>query len=266
MRIVPARPMTKAPHQFVSRESVPVSCDVSDIRDLLPRMSAERPRVSHVTFRTSTNRYARRREPAEMEAGHDARRGPQAREGRGDRVLPCTVRGDERQAQRQADARPGDRRSAGGGGGLRRLCRRPHRADPGLARHAGRAGHGVVHARAVAARARALRLRRDGRGRALAVLPAHHPAQCRGACREARLPPQDGPRGRVLPGAQGRGRPAGRGRSARYERAALLRRQGAVSQLRVPDHALALRERARLRQLRERPRGRERSVRVQLHL
>ena len=61
-------------------------------------------------------------------------------------------------------------------------------------------------------------------------------------------------------------RPARRRRSARYERAALLRRQGAVPQLRVPDDALALRERARLRQLRERPRGRERPVRVELRL
>ena len=84
--------------------------------------------------------------------------------------------------------------------------------------------------------------------------------------RQARLQPQDGARGRVLPGAQGRARPARRRRPARYERAALLRRQGPVPQLRVPDHALALRERARLRQLRQRPRGRERAVRVELHL
>ena len=49
-----------------------------------------------------------------------------------------------------------------------------------------------LHARAVAARARALRLQRDGRGRGLAVLPAHDPAQRRRAGREARLPPEDG--------------------------------------------------------------------------
>ncbi len=204
--------------------------------------------------------------PHTRRAGDDARRGPQASEGRGDRVLPRAVRRDARQAERQAHAGAGDRRPARGGRRLRGLRRRPDRPDAGLARHARRARHVVVHARAVAARARALRVRRDGRGRGLAVLPAHDPAQRRRARRQARLQPQDGPRGRVLPRAQGRQRQARRRRPARYERAALLRRQGAVPQLRVPDDALALRERARLRQLRERPRGRERPVRVELHL
>ena len=49
-------------------------------------------------------------------------------------------------------------------------------------------------------------------------------------------------------------------------RSAVLRRQGAVPQLRVPDDALEVRQRPRLGELRERPRGRERPVRVELRV
>ena len=49
-------------------------------------------------------------------------------------------------------------------------------------------------------------------------------------------------------------------------RPAVLRREGAVPQLRVPDDALEVRQRPRLGQLRERSRGRERPVRVELRV
>ena len=55
-------------------------------------------------------------------------------------------------------------------------------------------------------------------------------------------------------------------RRARHAREALLRPQRPHAQLRLPDDGLALRQRARLGQLRERPRGRERPVRAELHV
>src|SRR3954454_8462270 len=66
MRIVPARPITNAPHQFVSLESVPVSGAEADIRETPPAVDAisGRRRVSHVAIATSTDRYARQRELA----------------------------------------------------------------------------------------------------------------------------------------------------------------------------------------------------------
>ena len=52
----------------------------------------------------------------------------------------------------------------------------------------------------------------------------------------------------------------------RHAREALLRHGRAHPPLRLPDDGLALLQRARLGQLRERPRGRERPVRAELHL
>ena len=56
------------------------------------------------------------------------------------------------------------------------------------------------------------------------------------------------------------------GRPARPPREALLRPDRAHAELRLPHHHLQVRERARLGQLRERPRGRERPVRAELPL
>ena len=59
---------------------------------------------------------------------------------------------------------------------------------------------------------RAVRVRRHGRGQAVALLPAHDPPQRDRARGQARLSHEDRARGRVLPRAQGRRRPARRRR------------------------------------------------------
>ena len=109
------------------------------------------------------------------------------------------------------------------GAGLRRLRGRRHRpgpARPGPDRDARRA---QLHAAALAARRGALRLRRHGRGRGVALLPAHHPAPPARARRGAGLRVPDRRRARVLPRAQARGRDDRGRRRARHPRAALLR-------------------------------------------
>ena len=55
-------------------------------------------------------------------------------------------------------------------------------------------------------------------------------------------------------------------RRVRHAREALLRHGRADPALRLPDDGVALLQRARLGELRERPRGRERPVRAELHL
>ena len=82
---------------------------------------------------------------------------------------------------------------------VRRLRRRRHRPGPARSRHRGDARRAHAHAPAVAAGGGALRLRRDGRGRAVALLPAHDPAQPARPRQGARLRLQDGLRARVLP-------------------------------------------------------------------
>ena len=55
-------------------------------------------------------------------------------------------------------------------------------------------------------------------------------------------------------------------RPARHAREALLRHRGPDAPVRLPDDRLEVLQRARLGELRERPRGRERPVRAELHL
>ena len=55
-------------------------------------------------------------------------------------------------------------------------------------------------------------------------------------------------------------------RPVRHAREALLRHGGPDAAVRLPHHRLAVLQRARLGQLRQRPRGRERPVRAELHL
>ena len=113
---------------------------------------------------------------------------------------------------------------------------------------------------------RALRLRRHGRGRGVGVLPAHDPPPRARPGEGARIRVPDGPRARVLPRQAARGRlDRDRGR-VRHAREAVLRHGGPHASLRLPDHGLAVLQRARVGELRERPRGRERPVRAELHL
>ena len=65
---------------------------------------------------------------------------------------------------------------------------------------------------------------------------------------------------------QARGRLDRGRRLVRHAREAVLRPDRPDAQLRVPDEGLEVRQRPRLGQLRERPRGRERAVRAELHL
>ncbi len=99
----------------------------------------------------------------------------------------------------------------------------------------------------------------------MALHPAGHAEEHAGA-----------PARRAGHGAHGRGRsgvppgpaPARRrhrgGRPARPSGPALLRRQGPHPHVRSPLHRLAVHERARLDELRQRPRGRQRAVRAEL--
>ena len=77
---------------------------------------------------------------------------------------------------------------------------------------------------------------------------------------------QDRDRARVLPRAAERRRHDRDRRQARHAREAVLRHVGPDAAVRLPDDGVALLQRARLGQLRERPRGRERSVRAELRV
>ena len=193
-------------------------------------------------------------------------RGPAPRRARRARrrVRLRPVRRHARQAERQARAGRAPRRPARRRRRVRRLRGRRHR--PGAARsgHRRDAGHAHAHPAAVEAGDRALRLRRHGRGRAVAVLPAHDPAQPARPRQGARLRLQDGLRARVLPRAQARGRHDRARRPARRPRSALLRHARADALARLRHRRRAPRQRARLGQLRDRPRGRERPVRAEL--
>ena len=179
------------------------------------------------------------------------------------------VRRHVREAEREARPRRlagGVRRAPRGRRGVRGLRRRRDRTGPERPRHRGDPRPRELHAGSVAAEPRALRVRRDRRGRGVAVLPAHDPppgARPR-AGQGLRVP--DGARARVLPRHAGRGRLDPDRRPLRHAGEALLRHGRAHPPLRLPDHGLALLQRARLGQLRERPRGRERPVRAELHL
>ena len=117
---------------------------------------------------------------------------------------------------------------------------------------------------AVEAGDRPLRLRRDRGGRAVAVLPAHDPAQPARPRGGAGLHVQDGLRARVLPRAPPPGRQDRARRPARRPRPALLRHARADALARLRHGGRAARQRARLGHLRDRPRGRERAVRAEL--
>ena len=77
---------------------------------------------------------------------------------------------------------------------------------------------------------------------------------------------QDRDRARVLPRPPRRRRLDRDRRRVRHAREALLRHGRPDAAVRLPDHRLEVLQRARLGQLRERPRGRERAVRAELHL
>ena len=122
-----------------------------------------------------------------------------------------------------------------------------------------------LHARAVAAEPRPLRLRRHGRGRGVAVLPAHDPAR---VARRARASRATSSRS----GSSSSTSSSSCSDDGSIEIADKLDTlekpcydmAGPDAPLRLPDDGLAVLQRARLGQLRERPRGRERPVRAEL--
>ena len=150
---------------------------------------------------------------------------------------------------------------------VRRLRRGRDRPGPERPGHRGDPRPRELHAGPVAAEPRALRLRHHRRGRGVAVLPAHDPPPpARRPARRARLRVQARPRARVLPRPAERRRLDRGRRRARHAREALLRHGRADTSLRLPDDGLEVLQRARLGQLRERPRGRERPVRAELRV
>ena len=194
------------------------------------------------------------------------RRGPQARARRRHRVPLRAVRRHARQAERQARARAPSRRPALRRRRLRRLRGRRHRPGPARPRPHRHARRAQLHAAAVEAGRRALRVRRDGRGRGVALLPAHDPAPPARARRGPGLRVPHRRRARVLPRAPARGRHDRGRRRARHPRAALLRHARPHAQPGLRLDGLAQRHRAGLGQLRDRPRGRQRPVRAELRV
>ena len=122
---------------------------------------------------------------------------------------------------------------------LRGLRRRRDRPGPERSRHRCDPRPRELHARSLGAEPRALRLRRHGRGRGVAVLPADDPPpDARDRAGEG-VRVQDGPRARVLPRQAARGRLAHDRRPVRHAREALLRHGRADAALRLPDASLA---------------------------
>ena len=152
------------------------------------------------------------------------------------------------------------------GAGFAGLRRRRDRPGAERSRHRGDPRSRELHARPLAVEPRALRLRRHGRGRGVAVLPAHDPPARARAGEGEGLRVPDGARARVLPRHAARRRLDRDRRPLRHAREALLRHGRPHAALRLPDDGLALLQRARVGELRERPRGRERPVRAELHL
>ncbi len=185
------------------------------------------------------------------------------------RVRVRAVRRHVRAAEREA-------RAGGIAGGVRRLALRRRgvrgfrgRGDRPAAersRHRGDPRSRELHARPLAAEPRALRVRRDGRGRGVGVLPADDPPPRARAGEGEGLRVPDGARARVLPRDDARRRLDRDRRPLRHAREALLRHGRPDAPVRLPDDGLALLQRPRLGQLRERPRGRERPVRAELHV
>ena len=104
------------------------------------------------------------------------------------------------------------------------------------------------------------------RGRGVAVLPAHDPAPPARAGQELGYTFKVGMELEFFLLRETRGRRHRAGRPARPARPALLRHEGPDPPVRVPLRALAQRQRAGLGQLRQRPRGRQRPVRVELRV
>ena len=127
-------------------------------------------------------------------------------------------------------------------------------------------GPDQFHAGSVGADPGPLRVRHPRGGRGVAVRPAHHSAAAGRESGGEGLRVHDRHGARVLPAQAARGRLDRDRGLARHAREALLRPQGPDPQLRVSRHGLAVRERARLGELRERSRGRERPVRAELHV
>ena len=194
------------------------------------------------------------------------RRRKELHQGQRHRVPVRAVRGHARQAEREARARASLRRADGGRRRLRGLRGRRHRpvpARPGPRRHARPA---QPHAAVVEAGRGAARLRRLRGGRGVALLPADDPAPPARPRARHGLRVHDRRRARVLPRARARRRRDRAGRPARPPRPALLRHARPDAQPRLHVAGVALRDRLRLEQLRQRPRGRERPVRAELRL
>ena len=200
--------------------------------------------------------------------GHrDVSRGggdPQAARRARRRVPVRAVRRHARQAQRQARARAAPRRAPHRRRRVRRLRRGRHRPGPARPGHRRDPGSRLADPSAVAPRGGPLRLRRDRGGRGVAVLPAHHPAPPARPRGRARLRVQDGHRAGVLPHPPPPRRRHRARRPARRPRPALLRHARADPLAGLRHRRGPPRQRARVGQLRHRPRGRQRAVRAEL--
>ena len=150
---------------------------------------------------------------------------------------------------------------------LRRLRGGRDRPGAGRSRHRGDPRPRELHAGALAAEPRAVRLRRHGRGRAVALLSRARSSAAfsRGRSRQG----YEFKIGLELEYFLVRRREDGSIELA--DKLDTLEKPcyditGLTRQLRLPDDGLEVHQRARLGELRERPRGRERPVRAELHL
>ena len=188
-----------------------------------------------------------------------------ARRGR-HHVHPRAVRRPARQAVRQAGAGRGRRPAGDRRRRLRRVRRRRHRAGAQGSRPDRDPRPGVLHPDSLRqGRAGDRALRPARRGRAVAVRAADHPQVARRTGPPTRASNLGRRRGRILPAHAAT--PTARLATADtrgHRRAALLRRPRRDQDVRPPDDDLDGDEPARLGQLRQRPRGRQRPVRAEL--
>ena len=148
---------------------------------------------------------------------------------------------------------------------LRRVRRRRHRPGPARSGHDRDARPDDADDPALAPERRAVRVRRDRRGRAVAVLPAHDPApRARPRRRSSGYELKIGAELEYFLRAPARRRHDRGRRPARHARPALLRHARADPQPRLRLRGLEGGDRARLGQLRDRSRGRQRPVRAEL--
>ena len=184
-----------------------------------------------------------------------------------DRVLLRAVRRHVRTPEREARPRGASGGPAERGSRLRRVRRRRDRPGTERPRHRGHPRPGHLHPAPVEPLRGPLCLRHPRRRRGVALRPPYDPAPAARGRRARRASSSRWGSSSSTSSSQ----PRDDGSIELADRMDTLEKPcydlvGLTRQPRLPHHRLHVRQRARLGQLRERPRGRERPVRAELHL